>query len=551
MNWNIALPIAVVYALYRYGKKSGSLNDSYTWEGHLEAQLYSYCLFKSLYVPRGTETLWERGWIAQPTSVTGFNDFLLFLDEAIESKPKYIAALDAKMKEQRDKDSATQDYVQQFIANFQQDWSKSPLELGIVREMRVSNHYMSMANVQNAIGDGSFVPYVHKNTIETLNIPGAFNLEHILIRGIKTDQIGLDWYLRNPNRIFLDNGAFKQNEKLSFAEVIAYYRGLLDYVKNSKRGQNLRQSNIMKGELYPKLLMVAPDAFQDAKGTLQLLKRFHPLVKKHLRFNDVVFAIQTDDRGFAANDTAGVDAMLDYAKTFMTHAIIGIPTSSSRQKVRSKSLLPYILSYTEDHFPTTTEQFLYQDGINQIISYTQPGHAPIALPKTRLFKVHMLGSSYGKYYREVLENICVSLYLIKIRGLRLRKFSREHMKAWAEIPHAIQRNILCGAPGRGNVAPYVLKHLVSTDSSSWIRTMTIGKNLYSPYTSSQLVIRRNHPFLWAQNKGIKFLLSMLNSKISECLDNRYYDWDPSVAAEQEQAEKRFVQECMKKGWEKG
>lgn len=410
-----------------------------------------------------------------------------------------------------------------------------------IKRIRMSNKFHSRLNASKAIGqnnDGQgFNPVEGWKTIKLLNIAGLFNMNDLIFNPKPRDVDAFNWYLNNPNRILLDNGAFNANyTQQQFQKIIQLYQDFEEKVKSLKYTHSPlpQQRGIILSDLYSKIAVVGPDKPQDAAETIRLLKMYGDIINKMIAQTDIMFAVQTtrfyDEESQIRHDIpdAQITELIDIVSKFGKRLIIALPSTKGFQRTRNRQTIPFIVSQCEDKVLSFMDPEVYQITMNNILSYCE-SPLKINLPVNengevkpyKVIRFHLLGSSFGMMYMQMLFNVCVSNFLVKEMNMRCTRPDENHIKIFSNLTYRDKFMIL-----GEEYHPEVFRHLVSCDSSSWIGAVSEKGNIFNPLTGRQMELikdpnKNNKKSLTHfSNKEIKINLALISSKIAE---SRYYD----------------------------
>jgi len=411
-----------------------------------------------------------------------------------------------------------------------------------LKRMRMSNKYHSRLNAQKSGGSG-FDPVEGFKTIKLLNIAGLFNMKDLVFSPKSRDVQAFNWYLNNPNRILLDNGAFSIDyTSEDFKKIIELYKAFSEEVKTLKYTHQTpisQQRNILLTDLYSKIAVVGPDKPQNAKETVRLLKLYAGVLNQMVAQTDIMFAVQTtkfqDINTKVRYDIPDEEIveLIDTIKNFGRNLIIALPSTQSFQRTRNRATIPFIVSLCEDRVGSFMSPDVFEATMNNLLQYTR---CPIKVRKEspsarKVIRFHLLGSSFGMMYMQMLFNICLSNFLVKEMNLRCNRPDDTHISIFTSLTYK-EKFMILGE----EYHPEVFRHLVSCDSSSWIGAVMEKGNVYNPLTGRQMGLkldksRENTMSLThSSNKELRVNIALLSSKIAE---SRYYDcsWE-TVSGEQ-------------------
>lgn len=378
-----------------------------------------------------------------------------------------------------------------------------------LKRMRMTNSYHSRLN-SSRTGKHveAFYPVEGFETLKLLNLPGVFNMGDMVFRPNPKHEASLNWFIAHPNRFMIDNGAFNTDlTEKDFVKIINWYRQL--YLRSKQYNllaQFQEQGPIYQNKLYEKVMVVAPDKPQNAQETLRLLSKFQDIIKEGTAQIDTMYAIQIADK-----NTKLVDRMLDIVSEMGPNSIIGIPAANSDLQKLTFSRIPYIVSKVEDYLQLSIPTNLYTESMNAILEYTQsgvqlePGHPGTTNP----YRYHLLGASFGPTYKQILLNICLCTMLVKECGIVSKNFNSNAIELFGRQDHRTKTILL----GRF-YHPEVYQHIVSTDSSTWIRAASY-RNTIEPYGGTQFAMKQNSWFTDVENVAFKRNFTVTASKIAE------------------------------------
>jgi len=418
----------------------------------------------------------------------------------------------SKLWKEIDYSSITEENLTYFYTNDSFTWLK---------RMRMTNSYHSRLNSQKPRQSESFYPVEGFKTLQLLNLPGVFNMGDLVFRNRKKEQAGLDWFIKHPNKIMIDNGAFNTDyQDQDYKDIIDWYRNLFQKSKIFTTFAPQSQRDIMLSALYEKINVVAPDQPQNPKETLRLLKKFQSIIKEGTAQIDTIYCIQTAD-----NREILVDKMFDVIKEMGPNTIIGIPCANRDLQLLAPSRIPYIVSQTENNLKSSIPKELYKESMNSILKYTKSQIQIDGIENP--YRYHFLGSSFGPTYRNLLLNICLCSMLTKELGLKCLSFNNNALNLFLEKDH-VTKTILIGK----EYHPEVYKHIVSCDSSSWIVAGN-NKHTYEPFAGTQCPIVSRSWLTDAKNVSFKRNMAVIASKIAEAnyhtisiIDNREFNKNP-------------------------
>lgn len=378
-----------------------------------------------------------------------------------------------------------------------------------LKRMRMTNSYHSRLNSDRPGKHvEAFYPVEGFETLKLLNLPGVFNMGDMVFRPNPKHQASLNWFISHPNRFMIDNGAFNTHlTEKDFFKIIDWYRQL--YLRSKQYNllaQFQEQGPIYQNKLYEKVMVVAPDKPQNAEETLRLLIKFKDIIKQGTAQIDTMYAIQIAD-----NNTKLVDRMLNIVSEMGPNSIIGIPAANSDLQKLTFSRIPYIVSKVEDYLNLSIPTKLYTESMNQILEYTQTGiQLESGYPgTTNPYRYHLLGASFGPTYQQILLNICLCTMLVKECGIVSKNFNSDAIELFTQQDH-ITKTILLGK----FYHPEVYQHIVSTDSSTWIRAASY-RNTIEPYAGTQFAMKQNSWFTDVTNVAFKRNFTITASKIAE------------------------------------
>jgi hypothetical protein len=401
-----------------------------------------------------------------------------------------------------------------------------------LKRMRMSNKYHSRLNAQKSGGKG-FDPVEGFKTINLLNIAGLFNMKDLVFAPKSRDVQAFNWYLNNPNRILLDNGAFSIDySREDFEKIIELYKNFSEKVKTLKYTHDTpipQQRSILLTDIYSKIAVVGPDKPQNAKETVKLLKIYASILNQMVAQTDIMFAVQTtkfqDETTKVRYDIPDEDIveLIDTIKDFGRNLISALPSTKGFQRTRNRATIPFIVSLCEDRIGSFMSPDVFEATMNNLLQYTR---CPIKVRKEsasarKVIRFHLLGSSFGVMYMQTLFNICLSNFLVKEMNLQCTRPDDTHVKIFKGLTYK-EKFMILGE----EYHPEVFRHLVSCDSSSWIGAVMEKGNIYNPLTGRQMGLKKDDSrenqmsLTHSSNKELRVNIALLSSKIAE---SRYYD----------------------------
>ena len=445
--------------------------------------------------------------VSKKPTVQGFQEFMVWFRGQTEPK-KWMLELWNEI----DYSSITEKDLTYFYTNDSFTWLK---------RMRMTNSYHSRLNSQKPRQSEPFYPVEGFKTLQLLNLPGVFNMGDLVFRNSKKEQAGLDWFIEHPNKIMIDNGAFNTAYRdQDYKDIINWYRNLFQKSKIFTTFAPQSQRDIMLSALYEKINVVAPDQPQNPIRTLGLLKKFQSIIKEGTAQIDTIYCIQTAD-----DKESLVDKMFKVISQMGPNTIIGIPCASQSLQLLAFSRIPYIVSQTEKMLKSSIPKELYKESMNSILKYTESKIQIDGIENP--YRYHLLGSSFGPTYRNLLLNICLCSMLTKELGLKCLYFNNNALDLFLKKDN-VTKTILIGK----EYHPEVYKHIVSCDSSSWISAGN-RRNTYEPFAGTQYPMVSNSWLTDVKNVSFKRNMSIIASKIAEAnyhtisiIDNREFNSNP-------------------------
>ena len=446
--------------------------------------------------------------IELPPTTKGFKEFIEWLFEITEPKEWMKVVID-----NIDYSLITEQSLNKiYKSNFR--W---------LNRMRMTNSYHSRLNSgKRNVTVGAFYPVEGFKTLELLNLPGVFNMHDLIFKKSQKHINSLNWFINSPNRIMIDNGAFTAQNLTTadHGDILNWYRGLYQRTKYISGYRTEQQGEVMRSALYQKLLIVAPDEPQNAPRTFSLLKRFAPIIKQATAQIDTLYAIQIVNK-----KPKLIDKMLNIISGMGINSIIGIPVANQELRTKAFSRIPYIVSKAEKILTGAIPSPLYCASMNNILSYTCSDIqiTPNLKGTKNVFRYHLLGSSFGPQYQNLLLNICVCSMLVKEMGIASQNFNNDALGEFKKIKDLKKRVLILGK----EYHPEVYRHIVSCDSSSWLSAGNNG-NSYEPFSGTQYPIKKYSWLSDAKNIEIKRNLAVTASKIAEA---NYYTTFPRANSE--------------------
>ena len=380
-----------------------------------------------------------------------------------------------------------------------------------LRRIRMSNKFHSRLNAFKP-GEDSFIPIEGWPSIKLLNTPGVFNMNNLIYDAKRMDIQSLEWFMNNQNRVLIDNGAFNRAYYTSdFKSVISLYGALEQDVKQGLYAIPAlkQQKPIILGSLYSKLTLVAPDKPQSASETMKLIEFFEKVLKKSIKNSDIIFAVQIDQNEKQLSKM--IEAISHFGET-KTNAIIGLALSNPTLRSFHKNAIPFIVSQCEDKLNPFMMKEMYSNHMNTMLKYTgvELKVSEDSPTSHKAVRFHLLGNSFGMVQQQILLNICISNVLVKEMGMRCLQFSDDHIEMYRGMTREEQVIFI----GTGS-HPEVVRHLVSSDSSTWVGAVSSKAIILCPITGRQIRLKQRTSITESVNKSFKINMALIASKTAE------------------------------------